>query len=188
MDVPRELKPHAFHLNLPEHHRDDDGVPHITKFAEKKSREILRLAKSIRLTEDLFYRNDETDDGSDENDDETNGSTASGNDNPTDDAMDADGDVGEDDDMDGDDHAIQKDVTMVRQSKQTSIGCDACHRGPSYPHACVICFASPVLYCTFVAFRRAHALTKNRFTLIFLATRCFPRLLCRRNVRDSSRN
>ena len=33
---------------------DDDGVPHITKFAHKKARMIVDLALSIKLTEEMF--------------------------------------------------------------------------------------------------------------------------------------
>ena len=46
--------PHAFHFNLPPNHFDDDGVPHITKFAHKKARMIVDLALSIKLTEEMF--------------------------------------------------------------------------------------------------------------------------------------
>lgn len=50
------LNPHAYHLNLPPHHMDKNGVPYITKFAEKKVRLVLELAHSIELTEELFVR------------------------------------------------------------------------------------------------------------------------------------
>jgi hypothetical protein len=46
--------PHAFHLNLPPNHIDEDGIPFITKFANKKARMIVDLAMSINLTEDMF--------------------------------------------------------------------------------------------------------------------------------------
>lgn len=46
--------PHAFHLNLPPNHFDEDGVPYITKFAHKKARMIVDLAMSIKLTEEMF--------------------------------------------------------------------------------------------------------------------------------------
>ena len=46
--------PHAFHLNLPAHHLDEDGIPLITKYASKKSRHILALARSMELTEAMF--------------------------------------------------------------------------------------------------------------------------------------
>lgn len=49
-----ELNPHAFHRNLPPHHFDSDGVPFITKFAEKKARIIVELVHSIQLKESLF--------------------------------------------------------------------------------------------------------------------------------------
>ena len=48
--------PHAFHLNLPPNHFDQDGVPYITKFAHKKARIIVDLAMSIKLTEDMFVQ------------------------------------------------------------------------------------------------------------------------------------
>jgi len=51
--------PHAFHLNLPPNHIDQDGVPYITKFAHKKSRMIVELALSIKLTEDMFATEEE---------------------------------------------------------------------------------------------------------------------------------
>lgn len=70
------LRPHAFHLNLPNHHIDEDGVPFITKFAQDKARTILRLAHSIQLKEALFFSDDSTmedqvdDDEADEYNDE----------------------------------------------------------------------------------------------------------------------
>lgn len=52
-DMP--VRPHAFHLNLPNHHMDGkDGMPFITKFAQDKARMIVRLAHSIQLTEALY--------------------------------------------------------------------------------------------------------------------------------------
>jgi hypothetical protein len=50
--------PHAFHLNLPPNHIDEDGIPFITKFAHKKARMIVDLAMSINLTEDMFAQAD----------------------------------------------------------------------------------------------------------------------------------
>ena len=50
--------PHAFHLNLPPNHMDEDGVPFITKFAHKKARMIVDLALSINLTDDMFVQNE----------------------------------------------------------------------------------------------------------------------------------
>lgn len=43
---------------------DKDGVPYITKFAQKKARHVLKLAHSIQLTENLFVQR--TSDNSDE--------------------------------------------------------------------------------------------------------------------------
>ena len=53
--------PHAFHMNLPPHHLDDDGIPLITKYAYKKSRHILALVHSLHLTEAMFDNQDDTD-------------------------------------------------------------------------------------------------------------------------------
>jgi len=53
--------PHAFHLNLPPNHLDEDGIPYITKYAHKKSRYILKLVESMVLTEAMFV-NEEGDD------------------------------------------------------------------------------------------------------------------------------
>jgi len=53
--------PHAFHLNLPPNHIDEDGIPYITKYAHKKSRYILKLVESMVLTEEMFV-NDDNDD------------------------------------------------------------------------------------------------------------------------------
>jgi hypothetical protein len=51
---PSWQRPHAFHINLPPHHFDDDGIPLITKYAYKKSRHILDLVHSLLLTEAMF--------------------------------------------------------------------------------------------------------------------------------------
>ena len=53
--------PHAFHLNLPPNHLDEDGIPYITKYAHNKSRYILKLVESMVLTEHMFV-NEEGDD------------------------------------------------------------------------------------------------------------------------------
>jgi hypothetical protein len=53
--------PHAFHLNLPPNHIDEDGIPYITKYAHKKSRYIIKLVESMVLTEAMFV-NEEGDD------------------------------------------------------------------------------------------------------------------------------
>ena len=45
---------HAFHHNLPEHCIGPDGVPYVTRYAEIKSRSVLKLARSIVLTERAF--------------------------------------------------------------------------------------------------------------------------------------
>jgi len=46
--------PHAFHSNLPPHHLDEDGVPFVTRFAHKKARQIVQLARSIQLQPHQF--------------------------------------------------------------------------------------------------------------------------------------
>ena len=50
---------HAYHHNLPRHYIDSDGVPLVTKYANKKARTIVELARSIRLTEDSFLSDHE---------------------------------------------------------------------------------------------------------------------------------
>lgn len=57
-----ELRPHAFHLNLPRQHFDcskskDERLPYITKFSQEKARNILKLAYSIELKEHLYIDN-----------------------------------------------------------------------------------------------------------------------------------
>lgn len=83
-----DLNPHAFHRNLPPHHMDADGVPFITKFAEKKARLIVELANSIQLNESLYV--------------------TSMNDEESHDNMDEDTD-------DEDGHAIPNDYNLVRE-------------------------------------------------------------------------
>ena len=58
---PSLVQPHAFHLNLPPHFRDKDGVPLVTKFAEKKARQAFDLAMSIELKASFFEFHDEQD-------------------------------------------------------------------------------------------------------------------------------
>ena len=65
-DDPTWKHPHAFHLNLPAHHLDTDGIPLITKYAFKKSRHVMEVVKQLNLTEAMFAN----DDGADEDDDE----------------------------------------------------------------------------------------------------------------------
>jgi hypothetical protein len=65
------LRPHAFHVNLPSHHIDDqDGVPYITKFAQDKARMIIRLAHSIQLKESLYINESNVDSEDDDDDDD----------------------------------------------------------------------------------------------------------------------
>ena len=54
--------PHAYHYNLPRHHKnddDDDGVPESVRFAELKARELYELAMSIQLSSQLFQQDEE---------------------------------------------------------------------------------------------------------------------------------
>lgn len=62
-DAEKEWNPHAFHRHLPPHHMDDDGIPYVTKFAQHKARQIVRLALSINLDESLFVKNEEEESG-----------------------------------------------------------------------------------------------------------------------------
>ena len=54
---------HAYHQNLPSHYIDDDGVSKITKYAHRKARTLIRLMRSIQLTEDLYNEDASTADG-----------------------------------------------------------------------------------------------------------------------------
>jgi hypothetical protein len=109
------LKPHAFHLNLPAHHiSEDDGVPYITKFAQDKARNILKLAHSIQLKESLYINNE---------------------------AGDADA-MEEEDEEDDDDHAFTDEYTLVslvgayllrHDPYSTYYTCVCC----SFHHACI---------------------------------------------------
>jgi len=51
--------PHAYHQNLPSHYIDSDGIPFLTKYADKKARTILDIVRSIHLTEDSFLTDEE---------------------------------------------------------------------------------------------------------------------------------
>jgi len=52
----KNAKPHshAYHHNLPRHYIDSDGIPLVTKYANKKARAVVELVRSIQLTEDSF--------------------------------------------------------------------------------------------------------------------------------------
>eukprot|EP00984_Skeletonema_dohrnii_P003035 scaffold1020_cov106-Skeletonema_dohrnii-CCMP3373.AAC.2 len=63
-----DLQPHAFHLQLPPHHRTASGVPYITIHAQRKARAIWKLVHSIELTDALFL-----DSAADNNGDGLNG-------------------------------------------------------------------------------------------------------------------
>jgi Proteasome-substrate-size regulator, mid region/Domain of unknown function (DUF3437) len=76
-DLPQ---PHAFHLNLPPHFMDEDGVPTVTRFAARKAKQLVDLVFSIQLNESMFeyhsgemngeHENGEDDDDDDEEDEE----------------------------------------------------------------------------------------------------------------------
>jgi hypothetical protein len=67
-----ELWPHAFHLNLPSHHIDEDGIPYVSKFAQEKARNIMTLVHSIQLNESLYVNasNDVNEEEEEEEDEE----------------------------------------------------------------------------------------------------------------------
>ena len=67
-----ELWPHAFHLNLPSHHIDEDGIPYVSKFAQEKARNIMTLVHSIQLNESLYVHasNDVNEEEEEEEDEE----------------------------------------------------------------------------------------------------------------------
>jgi hypothetical protein len=92
-------KSHAFHLHLPPHHMDDDGVPYITKFAQHKARNLVHLVHSIQLNESLFVADDST----------TNEDVEMEED------ADLDDDEDEEEDLD-DIHALPTEYTMVRDA------------------------------------------------------------------------
>ena len=68
------MRSHAFHLSLPPHHLDDQGLPYVTKYAHQKARKLVQNVLSIQLSEDLFCQsnNGETtnDDVAEEDDDD----------------------------------------------------------------------------------------------------------------------
>ena len=51
------LHPHAFHLQLPRHHKTEGGIPYATIDAYRKARAIIQLSKSLVL-KDVFFVND----------------------------------------------------------------------------------------------------------------------------------
>jgi hypothetical protein len=55
------LHPHAFHLQLPRHHKTEGGIPYATIDAYRKARAIIQLSKSLVL-KDVFFVNDVNED------------------------------------------------------------------------------------------------------------------------------
>ena len=110
--------PHAFHLNLPKNHFDDDGIPYITKYAYKKSRYILKLVDSMELTLEMFDNNENVGDDGDINMDDAT------NERPNGDAA----DIGDDDeDEDEEDEEIEGNHN-VRKPKSLSAFLRLCSR------------------------------------------------------------
>ena len=72
------LEGHAYHYNLPSHYIDkNDGIPLVTKYAERKAKDALEIAYSIQLSEELFLEEkkcgeDEIMDGHDDGMDKEN--------------------------------------------------------------------------------------------------------------------
>ena len=72
------LEGHAYHYNLPSHYIDkNDGIPLVTKYADRKAKDALMIAYSIELTEELFLEEtkcdeDEIMDGHDDGMDKEN--------------------------------------------------------------------------------------------------------------------
>ncbi|GKY98731.1 hypothetical protein MPSEU_000829400 [Mayamaea pseudoterrestris] len=55
-ETPPFVQPHAFHYNLPDHHKDPEtGIPYITTYCEIKAKELYQLAMSIQLTPEMLY-------------------------------------------------------------------------------------------------------------------------------------
>ena len=49
------LEGHAYHYNLPSHYVDKkDGIPLVTKYADRKAKAAVKMAYSIQLSHDLF--------------------------------------------------------------------------------------------------------------------------------------
>jgi hypothetical protein len=86
------LNGHAYHQNLPPHYIDDDGIPRVTKYADRKARAVVRLVHSIRLRVDLYSDVEQSQaeevmdtidgdvGGDDDDDDEFDESNGTGND------------------------------------------------------------------------------------------------------------
>ena len=68
---------HAYHNNLPSNYIDEDGVSLVTKYAKRKADDFVKLAHSIRLSNDMFREQgiatggDDIDDGLDSSENET---------------------------------------------------------------------------------------------------------------------
>ena len=55
----KKLEGHAYHYNLPPQYIDPrDGTPLVTKYAQRKADNIVKIAYSIHLTEDMFRGED----------------------------------------------------------------------------------------------------------------------------------
>mmetsp|Transcript_1479 Transcript_1479/g.3106 ORF Transcript_1479/g.3106 Transcript_1479/m.3106 type:complete len:2283 (+) Transcript_1479:251-7099(+) len=54
----QHLQPHAFHLQLPRHHKTDGGMPYATIDAQRKSRAVVKLVNCLVLKEEFFVDHD----------------------------------------------------------------------------------------------------------------------------------
>lgn len=56
IDIEDAMQPHAYHMNLPPHHKDGD-IPYVTKYAHRKTRLFVSSVFSIKLSDRLFVEN-----------------------------------------------------------------------------------------------------------------------------------
>ena len=122
------LIPHAFHWNLPEHHRmkqtNDDhdnnngGLPFMTHFAHAKARLLVQLCHSIQLSPDLFEQTaTSTNDSSSDNDNDKTAMSNHEEDDDDDDAMVMD----DEDEDDGEGEAGDAVAMDVEERKSESL-------------------------------------------------------------------
>ena len=52
----KHLHPHAFHLQLPRHHKTEiNGIPYVTITAQRKSQYIVKLIDGLAIQKDFFH-------------------------------------------------------------------------------------------------------------------------------------
>lgn len=56
------LYEHPYHQNLPHHYFDSNGVSTVAKYAQVKTREVLKLIHSIQLEERIYHDEEEKED------------------------------------------------------------------------------------------------------------------------------